>query len=358
MGRGAESNRRAGTVRGMSDRPTSPPALPHGWFAREPDERDIAPLAMLRAAVTRAATGGGSPEVSTVLSEVTEVGSWTRRQVVTLDPQGVLRGWAAAHDRAAGRTLVHVTIDPHLDESVADEVAKSLFSWVEEAAAGFAALRDVDYTQLDSGSYADDPRQRRWLKNSGYSQTRRWLQMNRPVASSDTDPETLPRVRAGLKVRPLRMRPNGLPVAGDVQAVHRVLEESFADHYNSYRESFPEFVHRLQEDPGHSWDLWWIATVDVDGVDIPGGAIVGTVLTPDAEGSMGAYVEYIGVHRRARGRGVAKALLATIMEAAATSGANRVGLEVDDESPTQADQMYRSLGWETSYVTESWHKDL
>lgn len=313
---------------------------------------------MLRAAVTSAATGGGSPLVSTVLSEVTEAGSWTRFQIVVLDPGGIVRGWAAAHDRAAGRTLVHVTLDPCLDESVADDIAKTLFSWIEGAAHRFAALRGLDHTQLDSGSYTDDSRQRRWLEESGYSQTRRWLQMNRPVTEEDADPEAFPRVREGVNVRRIQMRPNGLPVAGDVQTVHRVLEESFADHYNSYRESFPEFVQRLQEDPGHSWDLWWIATVDVDGEQFPGGAIVGTVLTPDAEGTMGAYVEYIGVHRRARGRGVAKTLLATIIEAAANRGANRVGLEVDDDSPTQADQMYRTLGWETSYVTESWHKDV
>ncbi len=336
----------------------SPPALPDGWTAREPDERDIAPLAMLRAAVTRAATGGGTPSVSTVLSEVTEAGSWTRRQIVVFDPEGELRGWAAAHDRAAGRTLVHVTVDPALAEEVADGLAQALFDWIEQAAIGFAKLRGLEGTQLDSGSYADDPRQRRWLDKSGYTPTRRWLQMNRPITETDTDLETLPKVREGVEVRRIRVRNNGLPVAADIQAVHWVLEASFADHFNSYRESFPEFAHRLQEDPGHSWDNWWLASVEVDGKKITGGAIVATMLTPDASGETGAYVEYIGVHRQARGRGVAKALLATIINVAANRGDNRVGLEVDDDSPTQADQLYRSLGWETSYVTESWHKEI
>jgi hypothetical protein len=35
-----------------------------------------------------------------------------------------------------------------------------------------------------------------------------------------------------------------------------------------------------------------------------------------------------------------------------------VGLEVDADSPTGADALYESLGWTTSYVTESWHRKI
>ena len=75
-------------------------------------------------------------------------------------------------------------------------------------------------------------------------------------------------------------------------------------------------------------------------------------------GAPGTYVDYIGVHRRARGRGVAKALLSTVVADAARRGRDRISLEVDADSPTGAADLYRSLGWETSYVTESWHKDV
>ena len=69
-------------------------------------------------------------------------------------------------------------------------------------------------------------------------------------------------------------------------------------------------------------------------------------------------IEYIGVHRRARGRGVAKGLLLTVITDAAVRGRSSVGLEVDADSPTGADGLYRSLGWETRYVTQSWHRTL
>ncbi|WP_226346772.1 GNAT family N-acetyltransferase [Agilicoccus flavus] len=331
-------------------------ALPDGWLMREPDERDLAVLAELRADVHRAATGSASPDVATVVSEVTLAGSWTRRQVVAVDPAEVVRAWAAVHDRAAGRTLVHVTVEPGLD--VEDAVASALFAWVERVSLVVPRRRRLPGTQIDTGAFAADARQQRWLAAAGYRHTRTWLQMSRPVTGDEHHPGVLTPPRPGVRVRRVRRRTNGLPLARDVQAIHQVLEESFADHFNSYRESFPEFVHRLQEDPGHAWDQWWLAVIDVDGREVAGGALVGSVLAPDADGVAGSYVDYIGVDRVARGRGVAKALLNTAISDAAERGRNRIGLEVDDDSPTGADGLYRSLGWETSYVTQSWHRDV
>jgi mycothiol synthase len=80
-------------------------------------------------------------------------------------------------------------------------------------------------------------------------------------------------------------------------------------------------------------------------------------LTPDDTGRSGSYVDYIGVHRQARGRGVAKALLHAAIRDAHDRGRDRVDLEVDADSPTRADGLYRSMGWTLDHVTESWHAD-
>ena len=76
------------------------------------------------------------------------------------------------------------------------------------------------------------------------------------------------------------------------------------------------------------------------------------------ESGNGSYVAYIGVVEAARGRGVAKNLLRTIVADAAARGRDRVGLEVDADSSTGAHHLYESMGWTTSYVTESWHRDV
>ena len=312
---------------------------------------DVPAILALVHAHEELARGTAAADEETVAAWVTGSGSWTRRQLVAEDAGGQLHAWVWVHDRAGGRTIVDLTVDPGLAAVPADELAAALLAWAAEVGREMAQLRLLDDTQLDASAYAGDDRQRRWLADAGYEQTRTWLHLTRPVDDADA----LPGPRAGVTVRPVARHDDGMPVAHDIQVVHRMLEESFADHFNSYRESFPEFLQRLREDPGHRWDHWWVAEVEVDGEQLPGGAVVGSVLSADGSGAEGSYVDYIGVHRRARGRGVAKALLHTVVRDAHDRGRNRVDLEVDADSPTGADGLYTSMGWREKYRTESWH---
>ena len=340
----------------MTDADVTIDGLPSGLTARGPTAADAPDVAALLAAHQRAAKGSAGVDPEAVLGQLAGTGSWTRRQALVHDSRGRLVAWLSVHDRASGRTLVEVTVTPDLPGEDAGALAAALFGAAERHAVDIAGMRGVGSTLLDSGAYADDPRQQQWLTAAGFEQTRTWLQMTRPVAAAEA--MSLPGARAGVVVRQVERHDDGLPVAQDLQDVHRVLEESFQDHFSSYRESFPEFVMRLREDPGHRWDHWWLATVETDEGVIPAGALVCSVLREDAGGFEGSYVDYIGVHRRARGLGVAKALLHTVIADAARRGRNRVGLEVDADSPTGADGLYTSMGWVTDYRTQSWHREL
>jgi ribosomal protein S18 acetylase RimI-like enzyme len=324
--------------------------LPEGWSTRPPELTDLDRLVELRTADRTPYVGPGEVAHERIENEIAGLASWTRQQIVALDPDGVLRAWATVHDRAAGRTMVHLYVDRTTPQAA--EVAAALYAWMRERARAISRMRGLKQTQLDASPFAEDAEQRAWLTAAGYRKVRTWLQMTRPV-----DPEAdahLPGPRPGVVVRPVDIHPNGFPVATDLQTVHRMLEESFADHFNSYRESFPEFVTRLREEPGHRWNHWRLATVDGE----PAGALIASVLPKGASGAEGCYVEYIGVSRNARGRGVAKALLHSVISGTAASGGDRVGLEVDADSPTGADGLYVSMGWHTDYVTESWHQDI
>jgi GNAT superfamily N-acetyltransferase len=335
--------------------------LPEGWTARLPEARDLPTLVALRVADRTSYTGEVSVDEAAVESEVVGQASWTRRQQVVCDPEGRVRGWVSVQDRAAGRTMVALWLEHDLAD--ADRIAAALYAWADDEGRAIAHLRGLERTRMDASPFAEDTVQKRWLEAAGYACRRRWLHMTRPV-----DPtEVLPPLRTGVAVRRVAKHENGVPVASDLQIVHLMLEESFQDHFNSYRESFPEFVQRLREDPGHRWDHWWLAFVstpldsDVEGDDgaaVPAGAIVCSVLAADATGAEGSYVDYIGVNRAARGRGVAKGLLNTVLSDAAARGRNRVALEVDDDSPTNADRLYVSMGWVTDYVTETWFRDI
>jgi GNAT superfamily N-acetyltransferase len=330
------------------------PALPSPWRARVPGYGDIDALVELRRLDELQGTGEAHIDPAGIESEVAGQASWTRRQVVAVGEDDVPRAWITVHDRAAGRALVWGYFDR--DAADVDAVAESFYEWAERTAVAMARLRGVSSTRLDESPFADDSRQAGWLERAGYTKRRTWLHMERPVTAEDASLTP----RAGVLVRPVERHENGLPVAADLQVVHQMLEESFEDHFNSYRESFPEFVQRLREDPGHSWDHWWLAYVvpEDGGEPVAAGSVVCSVAPGHDGGAEGSYVEYIGVNRAARGRGVAKSLLATVIADAAQRGRNRVGLEVDADSPTSADQLYLALGWTTDYATDSWFKDI
>ena len=332
--------------------------LPPGWTAHEPTSNDVEDLVRLLRRHEQDARGWPGADSEHVAAEVTGRGADARTHCLIRDPEGAARAWVSCHDRAAGRVLVGVTVDPLLEVTLADQVATYSFALAERFAADIGRDRGLAATQMDSGAFRDDDRQDRWLKEAGFTHVRTWWQMERAVTPAEATDHPTP--REGVVVRRVRRDDAvGMPQERDLRDVHAILEESFADHFNNYRETFEEFVERLRADPGHRWDHWWLA--DVDGR--PAGALVGATSTGrlDADGNPvpdGSYVEYIGVHSSARGRGVAKALLWAVIADAAARGRNRVGLEVDADSPTGADGLYTSMGWQTVYVTESWHKDV
>ncbi|MEP6814228.1 MAG: GNAT family N-acetyltransferase, partial [Marmoricola sp.] len=338
------------------------PELPAGWTARVPRLDDVPALIALRRADQLPWTGSDAVDEVGLEAEIVGTASWSRRQVVAVDADDVPRGWVSMQDRAAGRAIVWGWIDRTLDDP--GVIADPLYAWVEEQAIAVAQLRGIDETRLDESPFGGDEAQREWLVRAGYTKRRTWMHMTRPVQPEEAVTHAQP--RAGVVIRRVAKHDNGLPVAADLWTVHQMLEESFEDHFNSYRESFPEFVQRLREDPGHRWDHWWLAYVGpeggpedgMEGDEIPAGALVCSVLAKNADGKEGSYVEYIGVNREARGRGVAKSLLNRAIADAAERGRDRVGLEVDDDSPTKADRLYFSMGWVTDYVTDSWFKDL
>lgn len=338
--------------------------LPHAWRIEPPDGSDGAELERLKALLrAQQDEGRGWPTASVddVEVKVGEPGARMRENAVVRDRDGVIRGWGSVHDRAAGRMMFHPVVDRLLPPDDADEVAKVLLAWAEGQAEVVGGARGLHSQQIDVEVYAGDERLQKWLASAGFNQVRSWLQMARPVTSDQVALVPSPRSweSGGVRIRQVRQRDDTRPVEDDLRAVHDVLEEAFTDHFNSKAETFDEFLFRLGEEPGHRWDHWWLATVDGE----PAGALVATTVTtrvgddgvarPDS-----SYVEYIGVHRRAPGRGVAKALLRTVIADAAARGRASVGLEVDADSPTNAHGLYLSMGWRTRYTTQSWHRAL
>jgi len=343
------------------------PGLPAGWRAETPDGDDPATIERLVELLReheRAGRGWASSGADAVRVEVSDRGLAMRENVVLRDPDGRIQAWGSVHDRASGRMLFVHIVARDIDERVAARCSDVLFAWAQTQAEAVGAARGVPVQQIDTGAFADDERQHAWLAAAGFERVRTWWQMSRPVEPSEAElvPDPARWERKGVVFRLVERQggpeSGGMPDEADLRAVHDVLEGAFTDHFNSTEETFDEFIHRLREDPGHRWDHWWLAEItDEAGGTEAAGALVGSVSESDT-GPDGSYVAYLGVLESARGRGVATGLLRTIIADAASRGRDRVGLEVDADSPTGADGLYTSMGWATSYVTESWHRSV
>lgn len=338
------------------------PGLPEGWTVGTPDPADrfdVARLTHLLRAHERHGRGWAASGVDDVLVEVSERGLRMRENVVVRDADGDIHAWGSVHDRSVGRMLFVHIVQRDLPDEVADACSDVLFEWAEGQARAVGAARGLPEQQIDTGAFEDDERQARWLRGAGFERVRHWWQMSRPVTPDEKDlvPDPERWEDEGVVFRLVRRAGSGLPDEDDLREVHEVLEGAFVDHFNSSEETFEEFLFRLREDPGHRWDHWWLAEL-VDGDEPqPVGALIGTV-SESASGPDGSYVSYLGVLEAARGRGVAKGLLRTIIADAALRGRDRVGLEVDADSPTGAAGLYTSMDWVTTYVTESWHRGV
>ena len=334
-------------------------ALPSGWVSVTPRAGDAAELLALLHRHEVVAHGRSSTTRTAVDTEVSATGMQVRRHVLLRDESATARGWATVHDRAAGRVLVSVLVDPELEASTADKIANTLFAWTAGASTDLALDRGVDVTQMDSGAFNEDPRQQRWLAHAGFTHTATWLQMSRPVTPADADMQAPSELDPNVVVRRVRRAGHRMPDQEDLETVYNVLEKAFTDHFNYHYETFDEFFSRLREDPGHRWDHWWIAElVDGSAAPRPAGVLVATVSPGHDDAPAGSYVAYLGVLRSARGTGVARSLLNAVIVDAAERGRDRVGLEVDANSSTGAVDLYTSTGFHTVGSTQSWHRDL
>lgn len=339
--------------------PAMPAALEGRVTTRVPIEADVEPVAALLTRDLRLHAPDAETDVEAQRSRMVGLKSWARRQVVVVpvaadgspsQDQPAL-GWISLEDRATGRTNVQFVLSPEAPER--DALGAALLDWAVEVGGSFARARGVEVTQLDIDINELDTDRAGLLAAAGYEKVRTWLHMRRRVGAGEAS--ALPTPREGTRVRPVHRHESGLPVSQDVRTVHRMLEESFADHWGSYRESFAEFVQRLIESPEEAgWDQWWIAEIRRGERWLPAGGLVAvpTLATPALD--EGTYLEYLGVHRSARGHGIAKALLRAAIADADDRGRTHVDLEVDDDSPTGADGLYAAMGWETFERTQTW----
>lgn len=147
---------------------------------------------------------------------------------------------------------------------------------------------------------------------------------------------------------PAPVLPDGVRVEGFDHARHdlaalRVRNESFADHWGSSPQD------------EESWKQWYTGTrafvPQLSYVALAGDEMAAFLLTQFFEadevatGRREAWISTIGTLREHRRRGLASALIATCLRAAAEQGYDRAALGVDADNPTGALGVYEAAGF-------------
>jgi mycothiol synthase len=129
-------------------------------------------------------------------------------------------------------------------------------------------------------------------------------------------------------------------------AVHAIIEEAFAGHWDHRPEPFDRWAAEQTGSPSYDPTLWLLATA--------AGAPVGA-LTANVASDHG-WVDHLAVLAPARGRGVARALLHRSFATFARRGLRRVLLNVDAENPTGATKLYERVGMRVVNRWDVWER--
>jgi mycothiol synthase len=134
----------------------------------------------------------------------------------------------------------------------------------------------------------------------------------------------------------------------DARAVHRLVQDAFADIGNQPPRSFEFWVEVYVERSDFDPSLWFLAT--------DGNEPVGVNLAQS--GPLGGYVAQLAVRRDHRGRGLGLALLRHGFGELHRRGVREVYLHVDSENRTGATRLYEHAGMRVQHRYDHWVKNL
>jgi mycothiol synthase len=176
------------------------------------------------------------------------------------------------------------------------------------------------------------------LAGEGYTPVRWFAEMLRPLS------EPIPGVSLppGLELRPVREE--------DHRRIFEAEAEAFRDHWG-YREWTEVDYERTFAGPDVDTSLWRVVW---DGDEVA--AVTETFIHADENLALGiehGWLERISTRRAWRGRGVAKAMIVSALEALRERGMSHAALGVDADNPSGAFGLYERLGFQVANRMEA-----
>jgi mycothiol synthase len=225
-------------------------------------------------------------------------------------------------------------------------IGRAMLAWAEGRLGAIAAALPGDRP----GSFATwtwdaDAGAAVLLEATGWTRSGRGYEMVRPTL--DAIP-ALP-LPAGLEVRATGRTP------AERRRVWDAAVESFRDHRNEEEATESDWL-AMDADQHRDPALWAIA---FDGDQIAAG-VEGRIDPAENEhhGRLQGYIDGVWTRPLYRRRGLARALLARVLELLRERGMTSAYLGVDGLNPNQAMDLYTSLGFEISTSASDWTKPL
>ncbi|NPV65793.1 MAG: GNAT family N-acetyltransferase [Anaerolineae bacterium] len=227
-------------------------------------------------------------------------------------------------------------------------IGTGLMDWAEARAA--RVVNDAPAgarVSVRASTVSTNERAARLLTRRGYRPVRHFWRMVRELEPAVTpEPPDWPE---GITLRPY------FPGLDD-RLIHRVVMDSFRDHWGFIEEPFEAWRRRVRGRPDFDPSLWLLAVTTASGGD----EIVGVALCSPAaieDPDMG-WVGSLGVLREWRRRGIARALLQYAIGEFYRRGQARVGLGVDAASLTGATRLYEEVGMRVVRQWDQYEKVL
>lgn len=323
-----------------------PQALPDGLTARPLRSEDVAAVAALLAASEQVDDTGEYPDADDLAEWWT---GWradpARDGRAVCDASGLVVGYAIAFAPPTFRDVFRVYLEGNVrPDHRGKGVGRALLGWLlDRGAALRGERRPHDPGALVVNVPATVPPLEALVRRAGLTAERWYRYMERPL----TD---LPAVRP---VPGVELTPFAWDRDDEVRRVHN---QAFTEHHGS------------SERDAASWALLFTGQrafrPDLSVLALEGDVVVGYVLAyvyqsdTAATGVQETYLGQIGVLPRARGRGLASAMIGEALHAGARKGCLRAGLEVDSDNVTGAMRLYEFLGFTATRTQVAWSRPL
>jgi len=232
-----------------------------------------------------------------------------------------------------GRALVSVEGAVHPDRR-GRGLGSELLSRLETRALAMAAERfPGDPVRLRTSGGLPDSSAQRLLEDRGYRADNYFITMQVQLADWVDRGEEITTVR---------------PDAEQLRATRDAHNDAFRDHRN------------FSPIPEDHWEFWGKSSTqrpEQSRVVVEGDRVLAYAIVGENEPGV-SHVELVGTRREARGRGLARQVLLGSLRAAREAGQRVSELEVDSTSPTGADRLYVSVGYQPVRVISRYVRDV